>query len=117
MGLDVSVGEYESPQYISERLGSCHGYSEWRSRIAECAGFELDEMVGFGGAWEWTNEPFQLVLNHSDCDGGYAVEVLSELLEELNKIKKLNVDDYDQSEKFIRLCSYAMKLQLPIKFG
>ena len=63
-----------------------------------------------------TSEPFQLILNHSDCDDGYLVEQVPELLKELYGIKELNVDDYEQSDKLIRLCKAALLLNKSIEF-
>lgn len=117
MGLDVHVGEYETKGYVSERLGAYSGYARWRIAIANAAGFDLDEMDGFDGIKPWTTEPFQLILNHSDCDGGYSIEQIPELLQELYDIKILNVDDYEQSDKLIRLCKVALSLNLSIEFA
>jgi hypothetical protein len=91
MGLDASVGEYETPEYISERLGSYGGYAHWRQKVAEAAGFDLDKMEGFGGTESWEGKPFPLVLNHSDCDGEYTFEQIPELMTEL--IAKMEVSD------------------------
>ena len=117
MGLDVHVGEYESKEYVSEHLGSYSGYGRWRKEIAKAKGFDLDEMDGFFGCISWTDQPFQLILNHSDCDGGYSVEQVPELLQELYNIKNLNVDDYEQSDKLIHLCVVSLKNGMPICFS
>ena len=117
MGLNVHVGEYESKEYVSEHLGAYSGYGVWRYKIAKSKGFDLDEMDGFGGCIPWTNQPLQLILNHSDCDGGYSVKQVPKLLHELDDIKKLNVDDYDQTDKLIRLCKAALMLNKPIEFA
>ena len=117
MGLDVHVGEYESKEYVSEHLGAYSGFARWRTAIAKAKGFDLDEMDGFDGTKPWTSEPFQLILNHSDCDGGYSVEQVPELLQELYGINELNVDDYDQSDKLIHLCMVSLKNGMPICFS
>lgn len=117
MGLDVHVGEYESKEYVGEHLGAYSGFARWRTAIAKAKGFDLDEMDGFDGTKPWTSEPFQLILNHSDCDGGYSVEQVPELLQELYGINELNVDDYDQSDKLIGLCEVALMLNKPIEFA
>lgn len=116
MGLDVSVGEYGTEEYLSERLGSYRGYNQWRCKIASEMGFNLDEMVGFGGDIPWHKEPFQLIIYHSDCDGWYSVNQLHKLLDEVKDIKKLGIDDYNQSDKFIRLIEHAIKLKKPLEF-
>ena len=116
MGLDVSVGEYETDEYVSEWLGSYHGYNYWRRNIASAAGFDLNEMTGFGGDIPWHKEPFQLILYHSDCEGWYSVNQLHKLLGEVNEIKRLGIDDYDQSDKFIRLIEHAIKINKPLQF-
>lgn len=121
MGLDafVKTKEYGGGEYdcISERLGSYGGYAMWRKTIAEAKGFDLDKMEGFGGNESWEGKPFQLVLNHSDCDGEYTIDQIPALIEELKEIQKLGVDDYDQSDKFLRLCNAALELKKPIIFG
>ena len=117
MGLDVHVGEYESKEYVSEHLGAYSGFARWRKSIAHAKGFDLDDMDGFDGNVPWTNQPFQLILNHSDCDGEYSVADILELLDELHDIKQLNVDDYEQSDKLIRLCKVALLLNKPIEFA
>lgn len=116
MGLNVIVGEYETKEYLSEHLGSYSGYNQWRYNIASEMGFNLDEMTGFGGDMPWHKESFQLILYHSDCDGWYSVNQLHKLLEEVKGIKKLGIDDYDQSDKFIRLIEHAIKLNKPLEF-
>ena len=72
------------------------------------SGFYLNEMTGFCGVVPWDKEPFQLVLYHSDCDGNYSLNQIPKLLKELKEIKLLNIDDYDQSNKLIRLCKAAL---------
>jgi len=116
MGLDVHVGDYESKEYVSEHLGAYSGYYRWRKAIAKAKDFDLDDMDGFDGNVPWTNQPFQLILNHSDCDGEYSMADIPELLDELHDIKQLNVDDYDQTDKLIRLCRAALVLNKPIEF-
>ena len=118
MGLDVRVREDEENYIISEHLGSYSGFHFWRKAVAKAAGFDLDNMEGFGGKQEsWDGKPFPLILNHSDCDGGYSLEQILEVLREAEAIKKLNVDDYEQSDKFIRLCKVALEHKKPIEFG
>lgn len=117
MGLDVHVGDYESTEYMSEHLGSYTGYNTWRKAIAKAKGFNLDLMVGYGGEVSWNKLPFQLILNHSDWGDGYTVYQIPELLKELDEIKKLNVDDYDQTNKLIKLCKFALKTKKNIVFG
>ena len=116
MGLNVRVGDYDSLKYICEHLGSYSGYNNWRKKIAMASGFYLNEMTGFGGVVPWDKEPFQLVLYHSDCDGNYSLNQIPKLLKELKEIKLLNIDDYDQSNKLIRLCKAALETKEPIRF-
>lgn len=117
MGLDAHVGEYEAAEYVAEHLGSYGGYASWRSAIAKAKEFDLDKMQEFEGDESWEGKPFQLVLNHSDCDGEYTLEQIPALLEELKEIQKLGVDDYSQSETFIRLCEAVLKYKKPIIFA
>lgn len=116
MGLDVHVEDYDSLEYMSEYLGSYSGYNMWRRSIAKANGFNLDHMDGFGGEISWEEKPFQLILNHSDFDGGYTLFEIPELLKELNEIKKLNVDDHGQTNKLLKLCEHALKTKNDILF-
>lgn len=123
MGLNVRVGEYNTKEYMCEEMGSYSRYNDWKRRIAKASGFNLDEMVGFDdkttdceGNIPWHKEPFQLILYHYDTDGLYSVNQLHLLLEEVNKIKQLGIDDFDQSDKFIRLITHAIKIKKPLMF-
>lgn len=117
MGLDAKVGKYGSDDYISFRLGSYSGYMYWRKAIAKALGFNLDEMQGYcKNGITWTDEPCQSIFNHSDCDGEYTVEQIPDLMKEIDIIKTLNVDDYDQCYKFVRLCAASLELNRPIEF-
>jgi len=116
MGLNIRVGEYESAEYMCEEMGSYGGYHHWREQIAKSVGFNLNEMVGFGGVTPWTDEPFQLILCHSDCDGLYTVNQLHKLLKEIHEIKRFGIDYLDQSDKYIKLINHAIKINKPLVF-
>jgi len=117
MGVYAQLGG-ELGHRLYEHLGSYTGYHEWRCAVAHAAGFDLNKMEGYGSISyktasadvlvPWTNEPFQLVLNNRDSECEYTVDMLPSLLKELEKIESLNVDDYEQSTKFIRVCEYAL---------
>lgn len=116
MGLDVRVRGSEDKVIDSECFGAYSGYAAWRRAIAQAKGFNIDDMDGFGGKTPWTDQPFQLILNHSDCDDGYSLEQIPEVLQEVEEIKKLGVDNYEQSDKFIRLCKVALENKKPLVF-
>ena len=120
MGLNIIVktkiyddGEYDS---VSEHLGAYSGYARWRESIAAASGFTLETMQGYGGTGTWDDKPFQLILTHSDCDGEYTIDEIPALRQEIDDIRKLNVDDYYQCEKMARLCDAAVEHNSPIEF-
>ena len=83
MGVDISVGDPESEDYVSENLGSYTSFLSWKNDVAEQEG--IDFFKGYNGK-------FKLVMIHQ---GDYNVEELPELLDQLYEIKKLNVKEYD----------------------
>ncbi len=138
MGVDISVGDSGSENYISESLGSYTSFLSWKNDIAEQEG--VDFFKGYNGK-------FKLTLIHQ---GDYKVEELPGLLQELYQIKKLNIKEYDTIvsfdteeivdlnkmklskglkhrktqivtsrdpviDKFIRICEIAIEMRLPIK--
>lgn len=140
MGVDISIGDPGSEDYISENLGSYTSFLSWKNDIAEQEG--IDFFKGYNGK-------FKLVMIHQ---GDYKVEELPELLDQLYEIKKLNVKEYDTIisfdteevidldkmkiskglkhkktqivtsrdpviDKFIRVCEIAIERKLPIKIG
>jgi hypothetical protein len=140
MGVDISVGDSGSENYVSESLGSYTSFLSWKNDIAEQEGVDF-----FGGY----NGKFKLALIHQ---GDYKAEELPGLLQELYEIKKLNVKEYDTIisfdteevvdlnkmkiskgiklrktqivpsrdpviDKFIRICEIAIERKLPIKVG
>ena len=116
MGLQARAGEYETPECMTKHMGSYGGYNTWRQSIAKSAGFCLDTMAGYGGRIEWTTQLFQLILNHSDCDGGYTIDQIPDFLVELHLIPETVVDKYGRSGKLIELCKHALKVKMPIIF-
>ena len=140
MGVDISVGDPESEDYVSESLGSYTSFLSWKNDIAEQEG--VDFFKGYNGK-------FKLVMIHQ---GNYKVEDLPKLLQELYEIKKLNIEEYDTIicfdteeivdldkmkiskglkhrktqvirsiepviDKFIRVCEIAIERKLPIRVG
>lgn len=140
MGVDISVGDPRSDDYVSESLGSHTSILSWKNDIAE------QEGVNFFGGY---NGKFKLVMIHQ---GDYNVEELPKLLQELREIKKLNVKEYDTIvsfdteevvdldkmkiskglkhretkivtardpiiDKLIRVCEIAIDRKLPIRIG
>ena len=140
MGVDISVGDSGSEDYVSESLGSYTSFLSWKHDIAEKEG--IDFFKGYNGK-------FRLALIHQ---GDYDVEELPKLLHQLNEIKKLNIEEFhtiicfDTEEmidldkmkiskglkykktqtvksidpvidKFIRVCKIAIERKLPIRIG
>lgn len=115
MGVDISVGDSGSENYVSESLGSYTSFLSWKNGIAEQEG--VDFFKGYNGK-------FKLALIRQ---GDYKVEELPGLLQELYQIKKLNIKEYDTIvcfdteevdpviDKFIRICEIAIERKLPIR--
>jgi hypothetical protein len=83
MGVDISVGDPRSGYYVSESLSSYTSFLSWKHDVAEREG--IDFFKGYNGK-------FKLALFHH---GDYKVEELPMLLDQLNEIKKLNIEEYD----------------------
>lgn len=138
MGMDISVGDLKSKDYISEKLGSASSILSWKYDVAKKEGIDF---------WKGYNGKFKLALIHQ---GDYKVEELPMLLCQLTEIKKLNIEEYDTIicfdteevidldkmkiskglkhrktqivksidpviDKFIRVCKIAIDRKLPIK--
>ena len=97
-------------------MGSYRGFNYWKIQIAKAKGINLNDLEGFGGSKSWDGIPYPLILNHSDCDGEYTPEQIPELLEELEEIKLLKVDYYEQTDKLIELCKAPHEQNTPIIF-
>lgn len=91
MGLNVSV------RAMHERIGSYTDYDMWRTDILDAAQTQF-------------NPPeFDMIMDHSDCDGEYTVDVLPILLEELEEVQELGVDTNGITTKMLRLCKYGIE--------
>lgn len=115
MGLDASVGEYESEHFYSERLGSYSTYHNWRLRLAEA----IDLPIKYGRIEMWDDpkgSTFELLLDHSDCDGDYPLSVIPKLLEEVKKAKEMGINNAGIPDALIKLCEKALEWRLPIEF-
>ena len=81
MGLDISLWE---PVKGGFRAGSYGGFMNWRRKLADSVGIDLDSMQGFkenGTVWSGY-EPFYELLHHSDCDGVLWWDECEELLKD-----------------------------------
>lgn len=131
MGMDISIGEVDSKDYVSEKLGSNMSILIWKDNVRKKSNYK-----------------FKFVLNHPG--ERYEVNELHSLLHELNEIKKLNIEEYDNVinlsnkevsklkkggikesfsrneilivksknlivDKFIKICKIAIEKQLPIE--
>lgn len=65
MGLDIMVVKED----YGFRVGSYSYFNDFREEVARVVGFNLNEMVGFGGTIKWGDQAFKELINHSDCDG------------------------------------------------
>lgn len=52
------------------------GFGRFREALAKHEGFDLDDMVGFGGerSWDSVTTALKPLLDHSDCDGELSPE-------------------------------------------
>lgn len=100
MGLNIAV------RGMQERIGAYSGYDQWRTDISNATGFDRST-TGCG---------FDMIMDHSDCDGEYKVEFLPMLLEELETVKSLGVNTDEITDKMIRLCKYGIEIGEPMIF-
>lgn len=91
MGLDFSH---------TDARWSYGGFGNFRRRLANEIGMNLDDMEGFGG-----NIPFHIyqddiipLLNHSDCDGELTPEECKQVAPRLRELVSGWEDDYDKSK-------------------
>ena len=127
MGLDISLWE---PIGEGFRAGSYGGFGDWRKKLADSVGIQLDDMQGFtenGIKWSG-HEPFYELLYHSDCDGVLWWDECEELLKdfELHRDKFISyLDDngiilphylqkYDAWHQIIKAC---IEIEGMLRFG
>lgn len=80
-GADIdSQAVYESNDSYGFRAGSYGGYSSWRNRLAELAGYDPIEDRHDKGAWATDGGPFWELINFSDCEGVIGAAVSKKLL-------------------------------------
>lgn len=127
MGLDTTHNAWHGP-YSS--------FGDWRKKIAKLKGFNLTDMIGFGGDTEWSieqiSDPLYPLLNHSDCDGSLSPKEcaliahgLSEIIPIANATMQPDWDSHQKEEHyyFIELvdqfregCIKAFKANESIEF-
>lgn len=104
MGMNISIGERDSKDYVSEKLGSNNTILSWYNEIEKRKGTDKKFKYIYGSE-EYTEDGCRI----------YKVEDLPKLLEELNEIYKLKIKGYyDVVKTFIRVCKIAIQRQLPI---
>lgn len=115
MGLDLRVQGYRTQD---TKIGSYMGFNDFRKAWANHLGFELEDMIGFGGDKEWTNEPLQCFFNHSDCDGELSVEECKEILAQAEKDQASLTDKQSEYSMpvLIRFCKKAIEKNEPLLF-
>lgn len=115
MGLDLRVKGYHTD---NTKIGSYTGFNDFREIWAQHLGFNLGEMVGFGGEKEWTTEPLQCFFNHSDCDGELSVAECREILAQAEKDAPALTDPQSQYSMpiLIRFLKKAIEKNEPIEF-
>lgn len=91
MGLDFSH---------TDARWSYGGFNNFRRRLANEIGMNLDDMEGFDG-----NIPFHIyqddiipLLNHSDCDGELTPDECKQVAPRLRELVSGWEDDYDKSK-------------------
>jgi len=98
MGLNIAV------RGMHERIGSYTTFDNWKWHVSGAADTIFDPPI------------FNMIMDHSDCDGEYTVEQLPALLEELEIVKSLGVNTDDITDKMIRLCEYGIEIEEPMIF-
>ncbi|RSN55597.1 hypothetical protein DMH12_15370 [Streptomyces sp. WAC 04229] len=131
MGLDLRVGREEGrlpndpwPSW------SYLGFGQFRRRLAQHIGVDLDQMHGFGGDGDWTTVPSPLrhLLDHSDCDGELTPQQASELAPALQRaLQEIGCGvepgddpgwDYDQKTgaELVQLLELCARESVPVEF-
>jgi hypothetical protein len=84
------------------------GFYNFRVRVAESVGIDLEKMEGYGKPFEgkpWDdNNPLTPFFNHSDCDGEWTLDDCEQIAPALRKILEGWPDnelDYDRKEGLI----------------
>lgn len=116
MGLDLHVATSDGAEAFASRIGSYHGFHDFRTAWAKLLGFDLDEMDGFNGDLKWTTQPLQCFFRHSDCEGEISHEDAKSIWERaLIDAPKLP-DWHHKFEVLIMACAASVREQMPIVF-
>lgn len=113
MGLDTSHNAWHGP-YSS--------FGTWRKLIASKIGVDLNNMEGFKGDIPFSTlpeNPINVLLDHSDCDGeikwqdcGPLADALESILPQLKK----EYGHYEKTKQFIEGCRLAYSKKENIDF-
>jgi hypothetical protein len=113
MGIDFN---------LTEAQWSYSGFNNFRRRLANKIGIELNNMDGFGGkiSWDTIDDTIKPLLNHSDCDGELSPKDCKKVEPRLRKlVKDWDDDDYDKIQAL--LLADGMKVSytknIPLKFA
>ncbi|MFD0587662.1 hypothetical protein ACFQZE_06580 [Paenibacillus sp. GCM10027627] len=90
MGLDFSH---------CEARWSYSGFNNFRKKLANELGFNLNEMQGFGGSRKFNEIKDDIVylLDHSDCDGHITAKRCAKVAPRLRElVKTWDNEDYDK---------------------
>ena len=114
MGIDFSHGRARW-SYI--------GFHNFRSRIAESAGLDLEKLYNLNGPWDMIEEGLRPFLNHSDRDGDLTVEELKLIAPRLKEIVTSWSDDtldeeFNKKEglKLVEGMEAAIEANEPLEF-
>jgi len=91
MGLDIIVGkiddEYDD-SIFDFRAGSYSGFHDFRDMICRIVhGEPTAKFTGFGGYLPWDDNPINILLHHSDCDGEITADEAKRLLPALEEVR------------------------------
>lgn len=86
----------------SDAQWSYGGFNNFRRRLANSIGLNLDAMVGFGGdiPWSAVKDDIKWFLNHSDCEGSIGPSRCAKIAPRIRAIVKQwpdEVYDHDKS--------------------
>jgi len=84
-------------------------FHEFRRRLAQLAGINLEEMQGYtdppeaGKPWSEVDDPIVYLLDHSDCDGEISPEECEELAPRLRELLDKWSDESDDGYAYFQV--------------
>ncbi|MFD9868535.1 hypothetical protein ACFXI8_27200 [Streptomyces niveus] len=105
------------------------GFNQFRRRLAEHIGIDLNQMDGYGGgdSWDAVDSPLRHLLDHSDCDGELSPEQAAEVAPALHRAMSvlsatndsgdfLWSYDREHGEELVQLLELCAREKAPVLF-